>query len=343
MEEKIRFDPDLEILSISNFLRSNLESSRAKGYVLGVSGGIDSAVVASLCQRSVGSEHVLGLLLFEDYHKNSNDYIDAMAIVEQLKIKSIDLSITPLITAFEQTLHSREIKASRMTLANMKARIRMTLLYALANQENYLVAGTGDKSEDLIGYFCYDEKTSVVTSEGPKGWDALKRGDIVYSYDLGSDEVVESKVDGVYVFDYEGDMINFKSKNADLMVTPNHRMLVRTSCGDLGHNKIRVRTAEECFPMKYTVIPVPKGWSGKSNLPTSLELTFRQNHIERTISLSIEDAFYLIGLFVGDGSVFKVKSRYPQSQTFPAKNMRWYHAIHRDGLPLLPQFLRVQS
>ena len=209
-----------------------MQLAKAKGYVLGISGGIDSAVVSALCQRAIGAENVLGLLLFEEYQKESNDYIDAMAIVEQLKIKSIDLSITPLITAFEQTLHSQEIKASRMTLANMKARIRMTLLYALANQENYLVVGTGDKSEDLIGYFCYDEKTSVVTKEGPKGYDALKNGDIVYSYDLSSEEVVASRVEGVHIFDYEGDMINFKSKNADLMVTPNHRMLVRTSCGD---------------------------------------------------------------------------------------------------------------
>ena len=45
------------------------------------------------------------------------------------------------------------MEASRVTLANLKARVRMTLLYAFANQKNYLVAGTGDKSEDLLGYF----------------------------------------------------------------------------------------------------------------------------------------------------------------------------------------------
>jgi NAD+ synthase len=147
------FDPDFEISRISNFLKSNLESSKAKGYVLGISGGIDSAVVASLSQRAVGSENVLGLLMFEDYHRDSNDYADAKALVDQLKIKSIDIPISPLIASFEHTFNSKKIQASRVVLANMKARVRMTLLYVLANQENYLVAGTGDKSEDLIGFF----------------------------------------------------------------------------------------------------------------------------------------------------------------------------------------------
>ncbi|MDA4130444.1 MAG: NAD+ synthase [Thaumarchaeota archaeon] len=148
-----KFNPDFEIGRISNFLRSHLESAKAKGFVLGISGGIDSAVVASLSQGAVGSEKVLGLLLFEDYHRDSNDYADAKMLVDQLKIKSLDIPISPLITVFEQTLRSKKIEPSRVTLANMKARIRMTLLYVLANQENYLVTGTGDKSEDLIGFF----------------------------------------------------------------------------------------------------------------------------------------------------------------------------------------------
>jgi NAD+ synthase len=153
VEKKSIFDPAFELSRISNFLKSQLESSSLKGYVVGLSGGIDSAVVVSLCQRSVGSKKVLCLRLFEDYHNSSNDFADAGAIIEKLKVRSVDISISPLISAYEQVLKSKDVAPSRYTMGNLKARIRMTVLYSFANQESYLVAGTGDRSEDLIGYF----------------------------------------------------------------------------------------------------------------------------------------------------------------------------------------------
>jgi len=153
VEKKSEFDPDFEILRISKFLKSQMESASAKGYVVGLSGGIDSAVVASLCQRSVGSENVLCIRLFEDYHKSSQDYEDAGIIIKELGVRSLDILISPLVEAFEQILKAKKVQASRVTMGNLKARLRMTLLYTFANQEKYLVAGTGDKSEDLIGFF----------------------------------------------------------------------------------------------------------------------------------------------------------------------------------------------
>src|SRR5579872_4127663 len=149
------FDPEFEILRITNFLKTQLESSSLKGYVVGLSGGIDSAVVACLCQRAVGSENVLCLRLFEDYHARSQDFTDAGALIDKLKVKSQDVSITPLVDAFEQILKAKKLEPSRVTMGNLKARIRMALLYTFANHEKYLVAGTGDKSEDLLGFFCY--------------------------------------------------------------------------------------------------------------------------------------------------------------------------------------------
>ncbi len=110
-------------------------------------------MVASLCQRSVGSENVLCIRLFEEYHKGSQDYRDAGIIIEQLGVRSFDVPISPLVEAFEQTLGAKDLKPSRVTMGNLKARIRMALLYTFANHERYLVAGTGDKSEDLIGFF----------------------------------------------------------------------------------------------------------------------------------------------------------------------------------------------
>ncbi len=151
--KKAAFDPDFEIVRITHFLKSQLESASAKGYVVGLSGGIDSAVVASLCQRAVGAKNVLCLRLFEDYHRKSQDFRDAGKTIKQLDVRSVDIPISPLVSAFETTLKSKKLEMGRVTLGNIKARLRMVLLYAFANQEKYLVAGTGDRSEDLIGFF----------------------------------------------------------------------------------------------------------------------------------------------------------------------------------------------
>lgn len=154
VEKKIsEFDVEFEITRISNFLRSQLESSGSKGYVVGLSGGIDSAVVTSLCQRAVGEKNVLCLRLFEDYYKGSQDFLDAGAIIQNMGVRSTDISISPLVEAFEAILKSKSVETNRVTMGNFKARLRMTILYTFANQEKYLVAGTGDKSEDLIGFF----------------------------------------------------------------------------------------------------------------------------------------------------------------------------------------------
>ncbi len=148
-----RLDTEFEISRITNFLRAHLWVAKSKGFVVGISGGIDSAVVASLCHKTVGAENVIGVLLFEDYHRASNDYQDANTFIQMLKIRSIDLPLTPVVQSLEHSLVSSNIKPSKIALANLRARARMTLLYSIANNENYLVVGTGDKSEDLIGYF----------------------------------------------------------------------------------------------------------------------------------------------------------------------------------------------
>jgi NAD+ synthase len=153
LQKKSEFDPDFEIVRITNFLKAQLESSSSRGFVVGLSGGIDSAVVASLCKRSAGAQNVLCLRLFEDFHKSSEDFLDAGIIIEQLGVKSADISLSPLVDTFETILKSKNVQANRITKGNIKARLRMVLLYTFANQEKYLVAGTGDKSEDLLGFF----------------------------------------------------------------------------------------------------------------------------------------------------------------------------------------------
>jgi NAD+ synthase len=136
---------------IVGFVRGVFASSGAKGIVVGLSGGIDSAVTASVCVKAIGPEKVTGLLLFEKKTMEGSDSRDAKELARKLQIETLEFPIDEVSDSF---LANFPVKTrDRVTIGNLKARIRMASLYLVANAKNLLVAGTGDRSEDLIGYF----------------------------------------------------------------------------------------------------------------------------------------------------------------------------------------------
>jgi NAD+ synthase len=136
--------------TIEKFIRKTVGSAKKEGVVIGLSGGIDSAVVTALSVRALGPEQVLNLRLFEYDSRRSDDARDALELSELLGTELIDVDISDLVETVSKGL---PFVASRIVMGNAKARVRMLLLYAFANHRDLLVAGTGDKSEDLIGYF----------------------------------------------------------------------------------------------------------------------------------------------------------------------------------------------
>lgn len=135
--------------TIEKFLAEKLRKVGAKGFVLGVSGGVDSAVCLRLCARAVGRGKVLALLMPEKDSpkvdlRDSKDLCD----LEGVKYKVVD--ITGPVEAY-----CRAVKGpmDMKSLANIKARCRMIALYHYANTGRRLVVGTGNKSEILVGYF----------------------------------------------------------------------------------------------------------------------------------------------------------------------------------------------
>jgi NAD+ synthase len=164
-------------------MRRQLTASGAGGFVVGLSGGVDSAVVARLAQLAAPG-HVVGVIL--PAHSDPDDERDARAVASHfsLAVVSADLSRACDATlaagqgALDQlTTQPRGARAGdpariRLPLANIKPRLRMTVLYFLATSLDYLVAGTGNRSELAIGYF---------TKYGDGGSDLLPIGHLVKS------------------------------------------------------------------------------------------------------------------------------------------------------------------
>jgi len=171
--------------SIVEWLRQRLGHSGARGFVFGLSGGIDSAVVARLCQTAAPG-NVLGVLM--PCHSDPQDEADATLVANHFKIPTIRVDLAPAYDPFTGMLsqaveripreqfpeagHATQDLKAKLPLANVKPRMRMTTLYYVANTLNYMVAGTGNRSELTIGYF---------TKYGDGGVDLLPIGNLLKS------------------------------------------------------------------------------------------------------------------------------------------------------------------
>ncbi len=138
------------VKAIGAFISHHLEESGRKGLVLGMSGGLDSTLVAKLCADAVGPAKVLGLMLNDDV-TSTDDVKDVKAWVKKLGIGLRELTIAPMVASICEVLGLR--RSQRTAIGNIKARIRMIVLYETAARESRLVVGTGNKSEGLTGYF----------------------------------------------------------------------------------------------------------------------------------------------------------------------------------------------
>ncbi|MFW9917810.1 MAG: NAD+ synthase [Candidatus Thorarchaeota archaeon] len=134
---------------ICQFIQARVRNAGANGVVVGISGGIDSALTAFLCKRALGSERVLGILSPETATPTA-DIEDAELVVRHLGIQSRQMYIDQVVQALSQ-LMPVETK-SLMVLGNIKARLRMIILYAFANNNGSLVVGTSNKTENMVGY-----------------------------------------------------------------------------------------------------------------------------------------------------------------------------------------------
>jgi NAD+ synthase len=133
---------------VEQMIRYTYWTSGCKGIVVGLSGGVDSAVAATFCCRAVGGKKVLGLTLPSGVTK-PEDIADAAMLCNQLGMEHLVISIEPILRGFQAM---PDFKESAYLLGNLMARIRMTVLYYQANLDNTLVCGTSNRSEYMLGY-----------------------------------------------------------------------------------------------------------------------------------------------------------------------------------------------
>jgi NAD+ synthase len=133
---------------VEQMIRYAYWNSGSMGIVIGVSGGVDSAVAAAFCCRAIGPDKVLGLSL-PSAVSNQQDCRDAAALCTKLGMEHHTVSIEPVLASFRQVPGFTE---SPYLLGNLMARIRMTVLYYHANRDHRLVCGTSNRSEYMLGY-----------------------------------------------------------------------------------------------------------------------------------------------------------------------------------------------
>ncbi len=149
---------------IVDWLAERRAQAGADGFVLGLSGGVDSATTAALAARAAGPASVLAAIL--PCHSQSVDARLAQQVADAFDIPTVTVNLDDAFDALTEALPPTE---HPLAAANIKPRLRMTTLYYLAQSNNYLVLGSGNRTELMVGYF---------TKHGDGGADLLPLADV---------------------------------------------------------------------------------------------------------------------------------------------------------------------
>lgn len=128
-----------------NFLKLEVEKSGLKRVTVGLSGGLDSAVVALLCKEAFGNN--MNCVLMPSQFSNDSSAKDAIELCNKFDISYEIVEISPMVNSYVN-----KMQEDRLRIGNFSARMRMSVLYDISARDNSLVIGTSNKSELLLGY-----------------------------------------------------------------------------------------------------------------------------------------------------------------------------------------------
>jgi len=145
----LTIDPKEATVVIEDFIKTYVQNAHLKSVVVGLSGGVDSAVASVLCKKALGRDNVICIFLPDNSTPNE-DIRHKEVLVKKFDLVCEEKNIAHLV---EEVRKSCIIEPDKVALGNIKARVRMILLFEYANMSKSLVCGTSNKSEMLIGYF----------------------------------------------------------------------------------------------------------------------------------------------------------------------------------------------
>lgn len=164
---KIYRDPKMIVRTISEWIYEKVSTSGKEGGIVGLSGGIDSAVVAAILNKVFGQK-MLAVLM--PCHSGSQDLDDAMLVVDAFGLPWIKVDLSETYDSLIRAIPYQVSSKPGLHLSNMKPRLRMTTLYCLGQEKNLIVCGTGNRAELAMGYF---------TKYGDSGVDILPLADLL--------------------------------------------------------------------------------------------------------------------------------------------------------------------
>ena len=151
--------------SMSSWIAERVADAGARTVVLGLSGGVDSAVVCGLCAKALGAERVVGVIMPSS--SNPDDAVQAAKVATAFGVRTLTVDLTSISRTFHASMPTESAMTALgmhpdddgaagragLATANVRPRLRMTTLYYVANLVSGMVVGTGNKSEAMIGYF----------------------------------------------------------------------------------------------------------------------------------------------------------------------------------------------
>lgn len=152
IKQALKINPPAVKRKLTTFIKQRVEEAGAEGLVLGLSGGMDSSTIAFLCAKAIDAGRVLGVSMPEAGVTDPRDVADAREVANKLGIHFRVVDITPAVEGVRKNLTDFKIGAF-LPAANIKPRVRMTILYYYANLLNRLVIGSSNRSELRAGYF----------------------------------------------------------------------------------------------------------------------------------------------------------------------------------------------
>ena len=159
-------------LRLEGWIKEQVLAAKGRGVVVGLSGGLDSAVVAALCRRAFPQDTLCAIL---PCHSNPTDLEHARLVAATFSIPTVTITLDSAFNLMLSLMPGQGLDPSNpstehLAQANLKVRLRMVTLYYLANRLGYLVVGTGNRSERAVGYF---------TKYGDGGVDLMPLGNLV--------------------------------------------------------------------------------------------------------------------------------------------------------------------